>query len=187
MKERLNIVEILLQSIYSIGGMQKYLDTEDIAKKAYKISPNSFCWKKYQDQIDIGKIRVNLNLAKNKNYVIGNEKSGWMLNDKGLDIIETTKNKSKNGFKLRTSKKDLIEQDKEILRISNSEVYHNYIEDKIKPTFRQAEAVFSIDSYVLGDRRKQRIKKVINLCKNNQKIYKFLQKNKQILNKQKKG
>ena len=43
MKKRLNVVEIILQSIYSIGGVQKYLDTEDVAQKAYQISPNSFC------------------------------------------------------------------------------------------------------------------------------------------------
>ena len=94
MKTRLNVVEILLQAIYSIGGVQKYLNSEDIAQKSHKISPDSFCWKKYKDQIDISKVRVNLNLAKNKGYVSGSEKKGWMLNDKGLDVINASKNKS---------------------------------------------------------------------------------------------
>ena len=63
--KKLSVIEILLQGMFSLGGVQKFLETEDIAKKSYKISPNTFCWKKYRDQIDISKVRVNLNLAKN--------------------------------------------------------------------------------------------------------------------------
>ena len=185
--KKLNAIEILLQSIYSIGGVQKYLDSEDIAFKAYKISRNGFCWKKYPDQIDISKVRVNLNLAKKRGYLSGNEKKGWMLNDKGLDIISASKNKLNNGFKLRTLKKDKIEQEKEISKILNSIAYQNYIKYKSQPTYRQMEDMFNIDVYVVGDRRKERIKKVINLCKNNLDVYKFLKKNKQILIKQRKG
>ena len=53
MKTRLNVVEIILQSIYSIGGVQKYLDTEDIAQKSHKISPNVFSWKKYKNNLHL--------------------------------------------------------------------------------------------------------------------------------------
>ena len=173
MKERLNVVEVLLQAIYSSGGMQSYLDTEDIAKKSYKISPTIFCWKKYKDQIDIGKVRVNLNLAKKKEFVVGNEKKGWMLNDRGLDIIETSKNKLKNGFKLRTLKKDKIEQQKEILRISNNQAYKNFISEKLKPTYDKWKN-FNVNIYVIGEQKKKRINKVVNLCKNNTSIYNFL-------------
>ena len=47
MKNRLNIVEILLKAVFSIGGMQKRIDTEDIAQKAYKIAPENISRKKY--------------------------------------------------------------------------------------------------------------------------------------------
>lgn len=183
--KKLSVIEILLQGIFSLGGVQKFLETEDIAKKSYKISPNTFCWKKYSDQIDISKVRVNLNLAKNKSYVSGNEKKGWMLNHKGLDVINASKNKLNNGFKLRILKKDKIEQQKEILRISNSTAYKNFINEKIKPSYRQMEEVFNINSYVIGEQRKRRINKVVNLCKQELTIYNFLNKNKKILNKRK--
>ena len=183
MKKRLNVVEIILQSIYSIGGVQKYLDTEDIAQKAYQISPNSFCWKKYNDQIDLNKVKVNLYLASKKNFLYGNEKKGWMLTNKGLEILEKSKSKNQNGFKLRTLKKDKINQEMEINRISNNPIFLNYIQSKQKPTFRQMENIFKIDSYTTQENRKIRIRKVINLCRNNDQIFKFLQSNKKILNK----
>ena len=92
MKNRLNIVEILLQAIYSSGGVQKYLDTEDIAQKAYQISPNSLCWKKYSDQIDLNKVKINLYQASKKKLVFGNERKGWMLTSKGLETTENSRN-----------------------------------------------------------------------------------------------
>ena len=66
MKNRLNIVEILLKAVFSIGGMQKSIDTEDIAQKAFKIAPENLSWKKYSDQIDLSKVKTNLYLAKKK-------------------------------------------------------------------------------------------------------------------------
>ena len=47
MKEKLNAIETILITIQSLGGMQKALNTEDIAQKANKVSPNSFTWKKH--------------------------------------------------------------------------------------------------------------------------------------------
>ena len=112
-------------------------------------------------------------------------KKGWMLNHKGLDVINASKNKLNNGFKLRILKKDKIEQQKEILRISSSTAYKNFINEKIKPSYRQMEEVFNINSYVIGEQRKRRINKVVNLCKQELTIYNFLNKNKKILNKRK--
>ena len=47
------------------------------------------------------------------------------------------------------------------------------------------EEIFNIDSYVIGEQRSIRIKKVVNLCKSNSEIYKFLNKNKKMLTKRK--
>ena len=60
-----------------------------------------------------------------------------------------------NGFKLRILKKDKIEQQKEILRISSSIAFKNFINEKIKPSYRQMEEVFNINSY---DRRTEKKK-----------------------------
>ena len=130
MKNRLNIVEILLKAVFSIGGMQKSIDTEDIAQKAFKIAPENLSWKKYSDQIDLSKVKTNLYLAKKNKFLEGNEKLGWMLSKKGLNEIEKTKKKSSNGFKLRILKEDLINQEKEISRIKSNEAFINFYKFK---------------------------------------------------------
>ena len=66
MKEKLNIIEIILITMQSLGGLQKTLDSEDIAQKANKVSPNSFTWKKYKDQIDLSLIKTILYQEKKK-------------------------------------------------------------------------------------------------------------------------
>ena len=80
MKNILNINEILLSSIYSLGGSREYLDTEDIAQKAFKISPSKLSWKKYKDQIDLNKVKVNLTQLRKRNlYTEMKRKDGCSL------------------------------------------------------------------------------------------------------------
>ena len=179
MKFKQNIVEILLNTTFSLGGMQKSVDTEDIAVKAHKISPNSFKWKKYEDQIDIRKVQTNLYLAKKKKYLDGNEKRGWILTKNGLSIVE--KSKSKSSFKLRITKKDKINSEREIQRILNNKSFYNFKNLKIKPSTREIENIFRIDNYTSSENRKKRINTMINLCRSNSEIVKFLEKTKKIL------
>lgn len=183
MKNRLNIVEILLKAVFSIGGMQKSIDTEDIAQKAFKIAPENLSWKKYSDQIDLSKVKTNLYLAKKNKFLEGNEKLGWMLSKKGLNEIEKTKKKSSNGFKLRILKEDLINQEKEISRIKSNEAFINFYKFKKKPSIKQLENIFKVNVYTTEENIKKRIRTVINLCRSNENITNFLEKNKKILTK----
>lgn len=180
MKNVLNINEIILSSIYSLGGSRDYLDTEDIAQKAFKISPTKLSWKKYKDQIDLNKVKTNLYSASKNKFVHGNEMKGWMLTDKGLDIVNGSKNKA-NNFRLRMTKMDKIERDREINRIEKNQAYLNFINSKIKPSYRQMQGIFKVDSYTTLENKKKRMRKVINLCKEHTNIYKFLEKNKKII------
>ena len=182
MKEKLNAIETILITIQSLGGMQKALNTEDIAQKANKVSPNSFTWKKYKDQIDLSLIKVSLYQAKKKQLISGSEKNGWMLDTKGLDLIGKSKNKKKS-FKLRSLKDDIQKQEKEISRITNSKIYQQYIIKKFKPSLRQMEEIFRVNLYIADTKRKSILNKIVNLCRSNEEIYKFLIKNKQILTK----
>ena len=95
-------------------------------KKANKVSPNTFTWKKYKDQIDLALVKISLYQAKKRLLISGSEKEGWMLSVKGLDLIDKSKNKKKN-FKLRGLKEDKIAQDREIVRITSSKTYQQYI------------------------------------------------------------
>ena len=181
MKFKQNTVEILLSSILSLGGVQKSIDTEDIAMKAYKISPNNFRWKKYEDQIDIRKVQTNLYLAQKKKYLDGNEKRGWILTKNGISVIDKAKNKA--NFKIRTLKIDKINEEREIKRILSNKSFSNFKNNKKKPSTREIENIFRIDNYTSPENRKKRINTVINLCRSNSEIIKFLEKSKRILKK----
>tara|TARA_A100001015_G_C14632996_1_gene572445 strand:- start:287 stop:619 length:333 start_codon:yes stop_codon:yes gene_type:complete len=104
-----------------------------------------------------------------------------MLTSKGLETTEKSRKKNANGFQLRSLKKDIIDQDIEISRISKNPIFLNYQKDKSKPSFRQMESIFRIDSYTTPENRKIRIRKVINLCRKNLVISNFLTKNIKIL------
>jgi hypothetical protein len=182
MKEKLNIIEIILITMQSLGGLQKTLDSEDIAKKANKVSPNSFTWKKYNDQIDLSLIKTSLYQAKKKQLISGNEKEGWILSSKGFDKILNSKNKTKS-FKLRSLKMDIKEQNREISRIKNNKIYQKYHDQKSKPSLIEMEQIFRINLYMTDFKRKSIVNKTINLCKSDLSIYDFLRKNKKILNK----
>ena len=129
MKEKLNIIEIILITMQSLGGLQKTLYYEYIAQKANKVSPNSFTWKKYKDQIDLSLIKTSLYQAKKKQLISGNEKEGWILSSKGFDKILNSKNKKKS-FKLRSLKMDIKEQNREISRIKNNKIFQKYHNNK---------------------------------------------------------
>ena len=182
MKEKLNVIETILITMHSLGGMQKTLHPEDIAQKANKVSPNTFTWKKYKDQIDLALVKISLYQAKKRLLISGSEKEGWMLSVKGLDLIDKSKNK-KNTFKLRGLKEDKIAQDREIVRITSSKTYQQYNIKKFRPSLRQMEEIFRINLYITGIRRKSIINKTINLCRSNEAIYHFLIKFKKNLTK----
>jgi hypothetical protein len=182
MREKLNIIEIILITMQSLGGLQKTLDSEDIAQKANKVSPNSFTWKKYKDQIDLSLIKTSLYQAKKKQLISGNEKEGWILSSKGFDKILNSKNKKKS-FKLRSLKMDIKEQNREISRIKTNKVYQKYFDKKLKPSLIEMEQVFRINLYMTDFKRKSIVNKTINLCKSDLDIYDFLEKNKKIITK----
>ena len=104
-----------------------------------------------------------------------------MLTSKGLKATEKSRKKSSNGFQLRSLKKDIIDQDIEITRISKNPIFLNFQKEKLKPSFRQMESIFRIDSYTTPENRKIRIRKVVNLCRKNSQISDFLKKNLKIL------
>ena len=49
----MNRIELITLSMYRLGGDAKSLDIEDIAMEASRISPDTFAWRKYKDQINL--------------------------------------------------------------------------------------------------------------------------------------
>ena len=81
--------EIATVALYLVGGQSAYVDTEDIAIKAYELAPEKFSWRKHRDRIDLEATRVALRHATEAAdgpLVSGGAASGWMLTPNGLQL-----------------------------------------------------------------------------------------------------
>src|SRR6266516_3169361 len=90
MKSELANHEVVTLAVFILGGDQRPVDTEDVAKKANEIAPGRFTWRKYKDQINLEVVRVYLSDAKKKGkgeYLIGSGNSGWSLSEAGLVFV----------------------------------------------------------------------------------------------------
>lgn len=84
-------LDVVVLSVYLLGGEQKSIDTEDVATKCHELAPGMFSWRKYPDQINLELVRVVLSNAKkdeNKALLIGTGREGWRMSAKGLERMQ---------------------------------------------------------------------------------------------------
>ncbi|MBN2395555.1 MAG: hypothetical protein JXC36_03710 [Candidatus Atribacteria bacterium] len=160
-------IEIVTISVYLLSGDSKLVDTEDIAVKTNELAPGRFVWLKYQDQINIEKVRTSLSDAKkskNGSYIIGLHKDGWQLTQAGLDF---SKKNIRDFRKVDISrppinKKEAIYYNREKLRMLSTEAYKKVISNNSKAvTVQEAEAFFRLDEYIKGEIRNQKIERIV--------------------------
>jgi len=60
--------DIVLYSLYLLGGWHKRVHTEDIALKCYEIAPSRFSWVKYPQYPDLAPARFALEATKKAQY-----------------------------------------------------------------------------------------------------------------------
>ena len=179
----LNNVEIVTLAVYLLGGHSLPVDTEDIAKKANELAPGRFIWKKYQDQINIEIVRVRLSDAKNLSkggYLVGSTKKGWRLSELGLQFCK----KRARDFTVRESElektppmdnAEMAWQSREKARMLGStalELLKSKGEDAVSA--QEAEAFFRIDDYIVGEARKKKVHRIIDIFKNDQELGNFV-------------
>src|SRR6266487_1321916 len=93
--------EIVTIALLLCGGDARSIDTEDIAVKANEIAPGRFSWRKYPDQINIDTVRKRLWDARKDDkcgFVLGSEKDGWQLTEKGLKFAKKARKSAKGGY-----------------------------------------------------------------------------------------
>ncbi len=87
----MNRVDIALLAMLRLGGDEKGLDMEDIAVECHKISPKTFSWRKYPDQVNMILVANAIQDAKrgrNGSLVSGGQKQGWRLTVAGLQAAQ---------------------------------------------------------------------------------------------------
>jgi len=186
--------EIVMISLYQLGGAKKKIKTEEIAFRAYKIKIDDFCWTldKFKKYPNLEPTRKALFTLRGEKKVIGAydsdelDKDGWMLTEEGLkdclnyaDLLDIKKNKSKPQ-----------QYDKaQVISIKRSDYYKSFINQK--------DDLNNYDIYHVADFLKIRADNIPNLRETffkiktisqlvDENVHKFLnfveQKNSDILN-----
>ena len=116
-----------LVALYSLSdGLPNPYHLEDIALESKKISPNSFSWTKYKENIDLRQVMRSLDVLKKEGLISGKNTTAWTLTSSGISIV--------TGFELeRTSvitspKKKRGIFSSEIERILSSDAFNNWVE-----------------------------------------------------------
>lgn len=78
----------MVMAMLRLDGDRKGLDMEDIAVECHKVSPKTFAWRKYPDQINLDLLAHALRDAKQKRngaLVSGGQNLGWRLTVAGQE------------------------------------------------------------------------------------------------------
>lgn len=168
-KERnLSNIEIVALAVYSLGGESRYIDTEDVAMRANALAPGRFTWAKYRDQVNIHTIMTHLWDAKSDRkggLLIGSEKEGWMLTERGMALVrnraDALKGVKSAGPKLTAGEKQWKRGER--ARLLRSAAYRKHNSSGAGAVTREeAEAFFRLNDYVVGDARERKLIRILN-------------------------
>jgi len=139
-------VDVVLYSLYVLGGAKKKIFTEDIAKKSFELASSRFSWRRYSQYPDIEPARKSLMEARNQKKLItgraGEVKGlkpsdGWIFSPEGILWLE--KNLKRISFTLGRVEKTVrrTESSKRIAELETTTAYSRFIKDgscvNIKP------------------------------------------------------
>lgn len=146
---------VVVLALASLGGAERWVDTEDVAVRARELAPAAFSWRKYPEQIDLDGVRVALYDAAKESYghlVEGSVRSGWSLTPAGVEWAKREGPLVERRLARRTGPRRRDEQRSETRkhalergRIRKLAAWRLW-EGRHPVEPRQAEAVFRVDS-----------------------------------------
>jgi len=169
MKKTFSGIEIVTVSVFLLSGDSKHVSTEDVAIKANQLAPNRFNWKKYEDQIDLETIKKRLfesKSKKNRGYLYGSHKKGWILSEKGYEFCQKNlpsfkgADLTKSALNNEEERRKNAERDKMLKSVAFKKIKNN---NSDLVTVQEAESFFRMDDYVLGNARSERIARIKNI------------------------
>lgn len=175
--------EIVTLAVYLLGGAQKFIDTEDVAIKAFELAPGRFGWRKYPKQINLELVRVCLSNAKKPDkgtLLRGSGRKGWLLTAKGNKWIEANLDLLECDFSLESNESrrggsvDTVRADRESKRLQSSAAWRQWRENPQAVKAAQAKEIFRIDSYTKPDMLSIKIDRLLNLFSKDPEISIFL-------------
>jgi hypothetical protein len=167
--DRLAHHEVIVLAILNLGGESSYVHTEHIAVEANKIAPGRFRWVHYADQINIHNIKTCLWKSKSSEtgyLVIGSDKLGWMLTEKGREMARKLAVELPDIFPAISRQEDKNDKWKngERSRLISSDAFKKFVQGGAESaTKTEVEAFFRLNEYVTGDVREKKIARLLNV------------------------
>jgi len=137
--KQLTTKEIVLFALYSLGGWEKRIHTEDVALKCFELAPNKFSWIKFPKYPDPAPARFALEAAKKADegrLVKGESEKkksisnigGWMLTPRGVSWVKKNRKKIEHVLSLETSPSgDRLQSDRKIKELTSSTAFQKFL------------------------------------------------------------
>lgn len=144
--EELTNVDVVLYSLYLLGGTRKKIFTEDIAKKSFELAHLRFSWRRYPQYPDIEPARKSLMEARNQRTLItgraGEVKGlkpsdGWIFSPEGISWLEKNKTRIAKALGQKQRPINRTELSKKLFELESSIAYKKFLKENtclnIKP------------------------------------------------------
>jgi hypothetical protein len=174
--------EIVTFAVYLLGGVSKFVDTEDVAVQAHEIAPNRFGWRKYPQHPNLELVRVSLSDAKKSEkgtHLMGSGRRGWSLTAKGREWVEANLDLLERDMSLgdsvsRAGSIDVVRLNREAKRLRSTDAWHQWNAGKRGITAAQAREVFRIDSYTKREMLTLKVDRLLRLFGEDSVLSQFL-------------
>jgi hypothetical protein len=156
-ENKLSEVDIVIYSLYQLGGWQERIHTEDIALRCFQTAPSKFSWIKYKQYPDLMTAWYALGRAKKGRYgglVIGGSErkkgtgkdkfGGWRLNEKGLQWIEDNRYRIEEALFGGMSPDDRLIEARRLKTLIKSQAYKKHVSQGEKAEISHAEFAESL-------------------------------------------
>jgi hypothetical protein len=156
--------EVVTIAVFLLRGDIQLVETEDVAVKAAEVAPGRFSWRKYPEQINFESVRRRLTTAADDyGYVIGSQRDGWRLTDKGREFAEAAAERLEVAEQRRPlSLREKQWRSRERERMLSSHAYSAFTKgDNSSFTVEDAERFFRIDEHVSAQQRKARVERAL--------------------------
>lgn len=174
-------LELVTLAMYRLGGDDKALDIEDIAMECEKISPGSFSWRKYKNQINLELVGFAVRDAKkaqNGNLLTGSHAKGWRLTAAGIIHAKTLieNNDGNSEIEVAPTKHrnlELSRNTKESQRVVGSDAFKEW---KLKRLSSKSDLskLLRINAYSSAESIEIKIARLSNLLGNDSEIDDFI-------------
>lgn len=174
MAKSLNNEAVVTLALYELGGILEPVHTEEIAVRAFELSPNRFRWKldKYKGRVNLAFVYSALSDARKAEtgaLIIGSIEKGWLLTDTGKAVAEACT--AETGSQLDTNtvrdpeeKKLRAWQNRQSSRLQLTRAFEKFLSGDVdQVTEVEIKEFFEVDDYLVRDTQLARITRFLNV------------------------